>query len=571
MTAEALRPRLASPAWKQARLPALFGAALLMAGGVILMVRLPTSEPITVAMAAGVGVVAIWMFTSARFEVTLAVVMLYIGLADGYLKLKTGSSVATLGRDFLLYAIVAGALVRWAINGEQVERPPLTGWVLAWTGVVLIQVFNPENGTMSHSVSAIRPHLEFVPLFFLGYMILRSKRRVQGFLLLLLLVAALNGIVGLIQFGMSPEQLSGWGPGYEEKVNGTGDVSGRGFVDDDGELRTRPFALGSDMGFGGIVGLLAIPAGIAMLAVGAARTRFAAALLSSGAVLAVVTSQARVAVVGAVVAALAFAALSVTSRGALRAVMALSLALVVSYASVSLLTSNSDDGAFDRYSDIAPNKALATAYDYRRDTLTLIPDYIRDYPLGAGIGSVGPAGGREGRGVTGSQLNAESQSTFLLIEVGLPGLLVLLGLHLKLVGVSMRRVRQLEDPQLRLLVAAIAAPLIALLATWFVGVSTATTPSGPYLWFAAGALSYWLVGRKPETEALLDLPLPEAEPPAPPPSPSPAPDPVKPPSDTPLTEPEKAAAAKPTRWQELPNRVKQLRRTLRRALGSRLG
>ncbi len=174
-------------------------------------------------------------------------------------------------------------------------------------------------------------------------------------------------------------------------------------MDDDGELRTRPFGLGSDMGFGGIVGMLAIPAGIALLAIGSARTRVAAALLSSGAVLAVVTSQARVAVLGAVVAALAFTALSVTSRGAFRAVMGLSLALAVSYASVSVLTSNSDAGAFDRYSDIAPNKALSTAYDYRRDTLKLIPEYIRDYPLGAGIGSKGPAGGQAGRGLDGVQ------------------------------------------------------------------------------------------------------------------------------------------------------------------------
>ncbi len=213
MAAEALRPRLLSPAWKQSRLPALVGAAALMAAGLLLMVRLPTTEPIAIVSAAGVGLVAIWMFTSARFEVTLAVVMLYIGLADGYLKLKTGSSLATLGRDFLLYAIVAGALVRWAIKGQEVDRPPLTGWVLAWIAVVLVQVFNPENGTLSHSISAIRPHLEFVPLFFLGYMVMRSKRRLQGFLLLLLLVAAVNGVVGLIQFGMSPEELVELGPG----------------------------------------------------------------------------------------------------------------------------------------------------------------------------------------------------------------------------------------------------------------------------------------------------------------------------------------------------------------------
>jgi hypothetical protein len=570
VTAAALRPRLTSPAWKQSRFPALLAGAGLMALGVGLAVRLPAGDPVSAGMFAGIGLVAVWMFSTARYELTLAVVMLYLGLADGYLKLKTGSDVATLGRDFLLYAIVAGALVRWAIRGEGMERPPLTGWAIAWVAVVLVQVFNPANGALGHSISAIRPHIEFVPLFFLGYVMLQSKRRLKGFLMLLLLVAAVNGIVGLIQFNLSPEQLSNWGPGYENKISGTGDVGARGFADDDGELRTRPFALGSDMGFGGIVGLLAIPAALGLLAVGGAGTRFATTVLSAGVVMAVVTSQARVAIIGAVVAALAYAALSVTSRGAFRAVMALSLAVLVTYGSVSLLTSNSDDGAFDRYSDIAPNQALSTAYDYRRDTLALIPEYIRDYPLGAGIGSKGPAASREGKGTGGVGLNAESEPTFLLIEVGLPGLLVLLGLHLKLVGVSFRRVRRLEDPQLRLLVAAVAAPLVALFATWIVGVSTATTPSAPYLWFAAGVLSYWLLGRRPETAPLLDQAPPEPLA-APPPVPSPASDPVKPAQSVAAVSEPEAPVVKQTRWQELPKRVKELRRTLGRALRSRLG
>jgi hypothetical protein len=408
MTTEALR--LGSPAWKQARLPALLLAAILMAAGVAIGVRMP-AEPVSAAAAAGVSGVAIWMFTTARYELTLAVVMLYIGLLDGYLKLKTGSSVATLGRDLLLYAIVVGALVRWAIRGETVERPPLTGWVIAWVVVVLIQLANPGNGTLAHSFAGLRPHLEWVPLFFLGYVTMRSKRRLQAFLVLLVVIAAINGIVSLVQFSMSPEQLSAWGPGYAERISGEGDVSGRSFVDEEGEVRTRPFALGGDMGWGGMVGMIAVPAVLALLAVGSFRTRLLVGMMSAGVVLAVVTSQARVAVLASVLAALAFAAVSVTSRGAIRAVMALCLAVILSYASVSILTSNSDSGAFDRYTSIAPGRAVETTYDYRRATLAVIPDYLRDIPLGAGLGSKGPGASVAGRGEAAAGLNDESQYT----------------------------------------------------------------------------------------------------------------------------------------------------------------
>src|SRR4051812_46037640 len=44
-----------------------------------------------------------WMFLSERYEATLLVLTLYLGLLDGFLKLKTGSQLTTLGRDLLLY------------------------------------------------------------------------------------------------------------------------------------------------------------------------------------------------------------------------------------------------------------------------------------------------------------------------------------------------------------------------------------------------------------------------------------------------------------------------------------
>jgi hypothetical protein len=537
MTAEALR--LSSPAWRQARLPGLLVGAIIVAAGVAATVRLPAGEPVSAAAVAGIGGVAIWMFATARYERSLAVVMLYIGLADGYLKLRTGSDLATLGRDILLYAIVAGALVRWSIRGERVEFPPLSVWVVAWIVVVLVQVLNPANGTLGHSLAAVRPHLEWVPLFFIGYVAMRSTRRLRGFLILLLVVGAVNGVVGLIQFNMTPEQLASWGPGYERRITGEGDVAARGFADEDGVARTRPFALGSDMGFGGGVGVLAVPAALALLAAGSLRWRLLTLLLSSGVILGIVTSQARVAVVGGVVAALAFAALSVTSRVAFRTVLALTLATIVTYASVSILTSNSDSGAFDRYSSIAPGKAAATTYDYRRDTLKEVPEYMVDFPLGAGIGSKGPGASTEGRGTAGTGLNGESQVNFLLIELGIPGLLVMLGLNMKLIGLSMRRVRKFVDPHVRLYLAAVAAPVVALFATWVVGVSTATTPGAPYLWFAAGTLAYWLVARPADTR-------PAAGPTAP--RPAFAPRTSLPAGYAPSTSPPAAPAARPA-WQ----------------------
>jgi O-antigen ligase len=309
------------------------------------------------------------------------------------------------------------------------------------------------------------------------------------------MIAAVNGVVGLIQVNITPEELSSWGPGYEEAINGEGSVSARTFADDKGNERNRPFGLGGDVGFGGSVGMLAIPAALGLLALSKRRgVRILTGMLAVGTVLAVATSEARTAVLGSVIAVFAFAGLTITSKGGLRTLLALGAALVIGYGAIALLSSSTESGSFDRYESISnPSKALSTAFNYRKDTLSKVPDYIVDIPFGAGIGSKGPAASVAGIG-KGAELDGESEPTFLLIELGLPGFLIMLGLTLTLFYISITKIRVIADRETRILLTAIAAPLFAIFSTWFVGVTTATTPTSPYLWFAAGVLSCWLLG-----------------------------------------------------------------------------
>src|SRR4051812_43295118 len=100
-----LRRRTRGPA-------AMLGAAALcvaLIGFTLLMAR-SMPQPTVLSSALGFGFVAVagWMFLSERYALSLAVLLLYLGLLDGFLKLKTGSQFATLGRDILLYSIVFG-------------------------------------------------------------------------------------------------------------------------------------------------------------------------------------------------------------------------------------------------------------------------------------------------------------------------------------------------------------------------------------------------------------------------------------------------------------------------------
>jgi hypothetical protein len=471
-------------------------AGIVAAFGLLVTMQLPHVTALSALVAILVLGVAAWMFFTERYEWSLGVLILYLGMVDGYLKLSTGSSHATLLRDLFFYAIAAGAVIRAAVRHQQLRLPPLTGWVVAWVFVVAVQLFNPDNGTWSHSISAVRPHAEWVPLFFFGYYVMQSRARLRGFLLLLLVAATANGIVGLVQLNLTPDELAGWGPGYEEALNGEG-VSARTFSDAEGNQRTRPFGLGGDFGFGGTLGMIALPAALALLTLNRHRgTRYLTAALAAGPVLGIATSEARTAVLGSVIAVFAYAALSITSRGGLRTLAGIGVALIIGYGTITLLSSGSEEGTFDRYESISnPSKALSTAFNYRRDTIAKIPTYMVDLPLGAGIGSKGPGGSVGGAG-KGTKYDAESEPTFLLIELGLPGLIVMLGLYLTLFRVSVTRIRKEHDRETRILLTAIAAPLFAIFSTWFVGVSTATTPCSPYFWFAAGILSFWLLTKR---------------------------------------------------------------------------
>jgi hypothetical protein len=447
---------------------------------------------------------ALWMFFSERYAVTLAVLLLYLGLFDGVLKLASGSSVATLGRDVLLYAIALGAVVRMILRKTRLSLPPFTGIVLAWVVVCVMQVANPSDISLAHALASLRQHLEFVPLFFFGYVVLRSERRVAGLLLLLLVIGAANGVASVIQSHLTPDQLSSWGPGYFTLEHGTGTAVGRFFYTGHGTIAVRPPALGGEDGFGGLVGLIAVPGAIALLS-SARRTAKLAWLLIPTTVLtivAVVTSQTRLALLGGILAVFAFLVLTLTSRRNLVALLLTGLVGLAGYLIVSSFVSSSAN----RYSSIAPATVLSTALGARQSSIANIPRYLADYPLGAGLGSVGPAQSAFGGSAAAKQLNGETEFTFLLVETGIPGLVIMLAFVMATIrgGLALRLV---ADPALQRCLMALTAVLISLFVAWGIEAVSSDSPTAPFLWLTGGCLAYWYgeirAGRLPSRSRLI--------------------------------------------------------------------
>jgi hypothetical protein len=465
--------------------------------------KLSGESPLVAVALALLAVLPAWMVFSSNYRLTLAVLMLYLGLLDGVLKLKLNVSIATLGRDVLLYSIVIGALARLAIEARAISVPPLSGYVLAFVVIVLVQICNPSTDGILRGIAATRPHLEFVPLFFFGYFVIREQRHLRGFLLLICIIAAANGVVSLIQFNLTPQQLASWGPGYDALINGTGNVARRTFNDSaTGDSFVRPFGLGPDTGFGGFVGVLAVPAVLALL--GTADRRWAGRLgapLGIGIVLAVATSQTRSAVVASVIALLAFGALSFASRRRALSLLGIAALVGLSFVLISSLSSSDNSAALNRYNSIAPNNVLSATATSRGGSLVALPDYLQRFPLGAGLGQVGPGSSFGTALVRDKPLNGETEFTYLVVELGAAGLLVFLSMQLRLLALS-ARLGRVRDPETRLLLAGCAAPLYGVAAAWLTGPISAGTPTSPFLWFIGGLLAFWLMSSEDDTDLL---------------------------------------------------------------------
>ena len=257
----------------------------------------------------------------------------------------------------------------------------------------------------------------------------------------------------------------------------------------------RPPALGSDLGFGGILGVLALPGLLALLGSGGVRQKGFLVLLSLGALLAIATSLQRLAVLGAVVAAVALAALSASAgRRATNVLAGLLVIAALAFALAAVLAPSAGKGVFSRYDSIAPDKAAATSFNYRDDTIAQIPAVVEAYPFGAGL-SVAGAGKSFGGSFTplvdGHAATAESQYNYVNLELGLPGLALWVALSVMVISLAVRSLRKIADLELRLSLAAIFATVIAFTIMGFVGPTMSSLPFGPFFWFAVGIAAYW--------------------------------------------------------------------------------
>ncbi len=470
--------------------------ALALALAAALVVAKP-NLPLTIVLLIGLAGL-ITLIVHPRLEVTVTILAVFLGCLDGPVKgLAGGGNTTAVLRNVLVTAVVVGALARLLARREPVKLPPMVGWVIVWTVLVLVEILNPNTIGVLKILGGIRQQLEWVPFFFFGWALIRSRDRMRKMFLILGLIACANGIASAIESRMSAAQFAALGPGYAERAEGVNGVSGTAFKAE-GESHIRPLALGSDIGFGGSIGVLALPGALVLLTTRAFRRRWVAPLLCTGALVAVVTSLSRTAILGAIITLLAFGLFSLSvGKQMIRPLLAIFGLLVVAVVIFTVLSSAGGSG-LERYASIAPESAASTATSYKELSLKQIPKVIEQEPFGFGLGTAGAASGFGGKTTVkleGHGFSSETQYNFVVNEVGAPGLIAWIALTLTLLWLGITRLRSIADLDARLSLAAILAALAGLTMMGFEGAFMAGQGSGPYFWFAAGVIAFWLAGR----------------------------------------------------------------------------
>jgi hypothetical protein len=412
--------------------------------------------------------------------------LLYLLLLDGFIRLKTGHADLTVVRDvFPALLLFLGVAHVAAAPGKRPWRVPMAGFVVAWVACTIVQVYNPNTISVARGAQALKPHLEFVPFFFACAIAVTTRRRLSTLVLVIACAGAINGAVSLYQSQLSPAQLGAWGPGYQRLIVGD---NPRAFKDDSGTERVRPPALGSEAGFGGILGVLALPCGIALALVERRGRRALAIATLPFLITAVVSSQTRAGVVAAVVSTVAFFLVLSLRKGGIRVIATVGLVgLLGVYAGNELITGRVTT---DRYSTIAPSKLVNTYSEDRGGSLALIGIDMVKYPLGAGLGTGGP-GSISGASANAGKISTENEITYVIAEAGVFGLMVMLLLLISTIRRTFKLARRPRDPSMVPIFCAVFGGLIGMVVLWFAGPVTAGPPVSSMFWIYAGLAGVW--------------------------------------------------------------------------------
>ena len=446
-------------------------------------------------------VLALCLYLGKRLA-TLVVIIAYLNV-EGFLKLLSNyNRVVHVGMDIVVLSLA----IAWSASAVAQRKAslPALPWVrliLLYAFWIVLQVASPMSPGIIPSVAAFKLYLTMIPLYFFAATIVRTREDVVRLLSALTAIALLPYGMALVQYALGPASVVDLSPRFAQNL--------RGFHE------WRPFGTSAVPGGTSVLAFLVTPLAVALFVASerGARRRLVASVAIGLAAAVFFVSGVRQIFLGCVLALLTMVAV-IGAAQRRRGVVALALVLVLGggawvlvqdvlrpMATQALL---SDPNAPDIWRETSVTERLGTLtrtnvlLTARAGGLKAIYTRIVHYPLGAGLGRIGPGAaalevalGRDPETANIARELGFTESFFAVVlqELGIPGALMVTILLFGLPVTAVRLARSAHDPVVAAGAAAIAGIFVGVLVMSWGSQPLTSNPITAYYWLLAGVLA----------------------------------------------------------------------------------
>jgi hypothetical protein len=467
-------------------------------------------------------ILAVVCVSLGRRMLTLFIILGYLEV-EGFLKLVSNyNGVVHVGLDIIVLSVTAWTVLAGVVSRR--ARLPDLPWVrliLLYVVWLLLELANPYSAGLIPSLASYKVHLTMIPLYFLVAATLKTPTDVTRFIYGLALLALIPYVAALAQYALGPSSIL--------------DLSVRARQNISYYHEWRPFGTSAVPGGSSVMAFLVTPLAVVLLAAPKEwpRMRLVATLSVALAAGVFIVSGVRQVFLGCVLALVIMATLGLSrgrGRGALALVFAFGLGAGAYVAVQTFLKPMATEAVRTernipdiwRQGDVTKRLlTLSHASTYanaRANPLAGIALRLTRYPFGAGLGRTGSAAGAFQGTLTsdaqGARIQREvgfSDNFFadMLVEVGIPGLVMLTTILVGMLVGAARLALQARDPVIVTTSAAIAGLLFAFLAMSWGSQPLLGNPITAFFWVLAGMLAAM---RRMEAQAAAVEPAAEPEP-----------------------------------------------------------
>lgn len=437
------------------------------------------------------------------YERAMQLFFVYLGI-EGFAKIMTGyNPVVHIGADLLVAALTARFVLSGILRGRLLTRrlPPLTALFVLHACWFLIATANPFALSLVASLAAAKMYITMPLLFFFGYYLSTSQRRIDGFIIPWLVVCLLQSSTSLYQAALGPRSVLGLHPLYAVQLNR---FKGYAF---------RPFGLTSQPGGPAIYVYLVSPL-LLYLFVRSRSTllRLSLLILLGGSTLTLILCQVRSALLKGMVGLGAFLgthyrAMARESRSSRRAVLGfVVIAGLLLAVAIPTLIRQMSQGSADTQMAVERSMTLfdlSKSGSARSGAMERFLAYAAQAPLGAGLSRTGAAAGKFGEQIEANPFFRQgffSDNFWVatVVDLGIPGTVLLTVLVLSILFLGARNCLRIQDPGLRVVNGALLCGLASVVLGFYGAEAILYNPEAAFFWFFSGAML-----RIPELDAEL--------------------------------------------------------------------